>query len=266
MLFPILAGLVLSVIILLIMSLPLGGLILYIRKDPLGQVAIGAVIGLILVILVAVANTMRLMSSNLSGTTLSGQKSVTSDAWDRVSVLGGGIYWMGLGYPVYRLWLALRRLFRSSKSIEWEDAEHLLIPVLANETVSMREAPGRITKMQVQNCVFTADSVGIRMTAALLTLGAMMIGLAAGLGVAWVVLANGQDASLSRALAFGLAALLVTVFTLPVALYCSYAITLFHTCLYQWGINVQDARKGEVSASTAVPDPLAVALGIRSGR
>jgi hypothetical protein len=263
---PILAGLIISMVILIIMALPLGGLIIYIRKDLLGQVAIGAVIGLIGVILLAIANTMRLMSANLSGAVLSDQKLVTADAWKRISALGGDVYWMGLGYPVYRIWLALRRLFRSSKSNTWEDAEHLLIPVLANESVSMREAPGQISKMQAQNCVFTAESVGIHKTTALLTLGALIIGLAVGLGVAWFVLINGQDASQARALAFGLASLLVAIFTLPVALYCSYAITLFNTCLYQWGINVRDAREREDSASAAVPEPLAVALGIRSGR
>jgi hypothetical protein len=265
-LFPTLSGLIISVVILIIMALPLGGLIIYIRKDLLGQVAIGAVIGLIGVILLAVANTMRLMSAKLSGAVLSDQKMVAADAWERVSALGGDVYWMGLGYPVYRIWVALRRLFRSSNSNTWEDAEHLLIPVLANESVSMREAPGQISKMQAQNCVFTAESVGIHKTTALLTLGALIIGLAVGLGVAWFVLINGQDASQARALAFGLAALLVAIFTLPVALYCSYAITLFNTCLYRWGINVRDAREREVSASAAVPEPLAVALGIRSGR
>jgi hypothetical protein len=150
-LFPILAGLIISVVILISMALPLGSLIIYIRKDVLGQVVIGAVIGLIGVILLAIANTMRLMSSNLSDAVLSGQKLVAADAWKRISALGGDVYWMGLGNPVYRIWLALRRLFRSSKSNAWEDAEHLLIPVLANESVSMREAPGQILKMQAQN-------------------------------------------------------------------------------------------------------------------
>ncbi len=265
-LFPILAGLIFAVVILIIMALPLGGLIIYIRKDLLGQVVIGVVIGLIGIILLAIANTMRLMSANLSGAVLSGEKPVATNAWKRISALGGDVYWMGFGYPVYRIWLAFRRLLHASKSKTWEDAEHLLIPVLANESVSMQEAPGQIAKMQAQNCVFTAESVGIRIATTLLTLGALIIGLAVGLGAAWLVLINGQDASRARALAFGLAALLVAIFTLPVAFYCSYAITLFNTCLYRWGINVRDARKREVSASEAVPEPLAVALGIRLGR
>jgi hypothetical protein len=265
-LFPIVAGLILSVVILIIMALPLGGLIIYIRKDLLGQVVIGAVIGLIAVILMAIINTMRLMSSNLSGAVLSGQKPAVTEAWKRISSLGGDVYWMGLGYPVFRIGLALRHLFQSSKNSSWQDAEHLLLPVLANESGSMREAPEKISKMQMQNCVFTAESVGIHKTSALLTLAALIIGLAAGLGVAWIVLINEPDASRARALAFGLTTLLVAVFTLPVALYCTYAITLFNTCLYRWGINVRDARKGEVSATMAVPEPLAVSLGIRAGR
>lgn len=264
--FPTLAGLIISVVTLIIMALPIGGLIIYIRKDLLGQVAIGVVLGLIGVILLVIANTMQLMSANLSGTALTGEKPVTADAWKRISALGGDVYWMGLGHPVYRVWLVLRRLFRSSKSNAWEDAEHLLLPILANEPVSMREAPGQISKMQAQNCVFTAESVGVRITSALITMGALIIGLAVGLGVAWLVLTNRQDAGQARALAFGLGALLVAIFTLPVALYCSYAITLFNTCLYRWGINVRDARERGVSAEAAVPEPLAVALGIRSGR
>jgi hypothetical protein len=265
-LFPTLAGLVVSVIILLIMMLPLGGMIIYLRKELWGQVAIGAMIGLLLVILVAIASTMTVLSSNLAGTALADQKPTTTGAWEKVSRLGGDLYWMGLGFPVYRIWLAFRRLFHTSKSSGWEDAEHLLVPVLANEEVNMREAPGKIVRMQVDNCVFTADSVGINKVSVLLTLGAFLIGLAAGLGMAWLILTNGQDPSRSRALAFGLAALITAIFTLPVAHYCSYAITLFNTCLYRWGITVRDARKSETSADTAVPEPLAVALGIRSGR
>jgi hypothetical protein len=265
-LFPTLAGLVVSVIILLIMMLPLGGMIIYLRKEPWGQVAIGTMLGLLLVILVAIASTMAVLSSNLAGTALSDQKPTTAGAWEKVSELGGDLYWMGLGLPVYRSWLTFRRLFLTSKSSGWEDAEHLLVPVLANEQVSMREAPGRIVQMQVDNCVFTADSVGIRRISVLLTLSALLIGLAVGLGLAWLVLTNGQDPSRSRALAFGLTVLITAIFTLPVAHFCSYAITLFNTCLYRWGVTVRDARKTETSAEAAVPEPLAVALGIRSGR
>jgi hypothetical protein len=265
-LFPIFAGLVASVVILIIMMLPLGGMIVYLRKEPWGQVAIGVVLGLLLVILIAVASSMTVLSSNLAGTALLDQKTTTSSAWEKVSKLGGDLYWMGLSLLPYRIWLSIRKLFHTSARRRWEDAEHLLVPVLGNEEVNMREAPARIVRMQDDNCVFTAGSVGIRKVSVLLTLGALLIGLAAGLGVAWLVLANGQDASRSRALAFGLAVLITAVFTLPVAHYCSYAITLFNTCLYRWGITVRDARKGKDSTEAAVPEPLAVALGIRPGR
>jgi hypothetical protein len=265
-LFPTFAGLIISMIILLILMLPLGGLIVYIRKELWGQVAIGAMFGFLLIVLVAIANMMSILSSNLAGTALSGQKPTTAEAWKKVSGLGGDLYWMGFAVPVYRIWLMMRRLFRTSKSGGWEDAEHLLVPVLANEQVDMQGAPALINRMRADNCVFTADSVGIRKTSFMLTLGFSLIGLAAGLGVGWLVLSSGQDAGKSRALAFGLIALLTAIFTLPVALYCKYAITLFNTCLYQWGIAVRDARKNESSADAAVPEPLAVALGIRSGR
>jgi len=265
-LFPTLAGLVVSIIILIIMMLPLGGMIIYLRKVPWGQVAIGVVLGLLLVILVAIASTMTILSSNLAGTALLDQKPTTAAAWEKVSGLGGDLYWMGLGLPFYRVWLAFRRLFYHSTSIGWEDAEHLLVPVMANEQVSMGEAPGKIIRMQADNCVFTADSVGIRRLSVILTLAALLIGLAAGFGVASLVLAGGQDPSRSRALAFGLTVLITAIFTLPVAHYCSYAITLFNTCLYRWGTTVRDARKKEASADAAVPEPLAVALGIRLGR
>jgi hypothetical protein len=265
-LFPTLTGLVICVVILIIMTLPLGALILYIRKTILGQVAIGAVIGLTLIILMVIINTMRFLSSSLANVALTNQKPIVANAWKKISGLGADLFWMGLGYPVYRVWLVLRRLFRSSKSVGWEDAEHLLIPVLANETISMREASGQIVKMQTDNCVFTADSVGIRKVSTLLKIGAFIIGLAAGLGAAWLVLANAEDAERSLVLAVGLATFLIAVFTLPVSLYCSYAITLFNTCLYRWGINVRDARKGDTSTNAAVPEPLTIALGIRPGR
>jgi hypothetical protein len=197
---------------------------------------------------------------------LSGQNPIVSEAWQRVTDLGADAFWMGLGYPVYRVWLVLRRLFHSPKRNAWEDSEHLFVPVLANQEIDMREAPVQIAKMQAQNCVFTAENVGIHKAAILLTLGALIFGLIAGSGAAWIVLTNVQDAGQARAMAFGLAVLSIAIFALPVALYCSYGIALFNTCLYLWGMRVREARKGESSASTAVPEPLAVALGIRSGR
>jgi hypothetical protein len=265
LLFPSLAGLVLSLILLLVMTLPLGGMILYIRKDLLGQVAIGIAIGMLLVILLAVFNTVKFLSSGLVGSLLAGQIATVSDTWEKISRLGADLYWMGLGVPVYRVWLILRRIFASSKQRSWADAEHLFIPVLANEAVGMQEAPQRIEKMQTDNCVFTAEGVAVRKLSALLTLGALILGLAAGLGLAWWALTSDLDPGHSRALAFGLGALSIAVFGLPVALYCSYALTLFNNCLYRWGVNVRDARKGDVSDDQAVPEPLAVALGIRSG-
>jgi hypothetical protein len=266
-LFPTLISLLASFLTLIITLLPVAGLIIYIRKNEWGQVAIGVALGLSLIILVAIINVLTIMTSNLTGTALSGKIPIASDAWKKLSDMGSVLYLMGLGLPAHYAWVALKSsLLRSSTKRSWENDAHLFIPILANEEVSFQQASHQIIKMQEDNSVFSAQGVGIRMLGILLTAGAMLIGLAAGLGVAWLVLNNGLDASQSRAMAFGLATLLVAIFTLPVALFCVYAVTLFNTCLYRWGTSVQAARGKSTVDPATVPTPLVVALGIRQGR
>ncbi|MBN2258784.1 MAG: hypothetical protein JW704_13365 [Anaerolineaceae bacterium] len=265
-LYPSLISLIGSLLTMFVMLLPVAILIFHIRKNEWGQVAIGVLIGLLLIVLVAIMNTMSVMTSNLSGAILAGRQPNTSGAWMKLSDLGGGLYVMGLGLPTHHFWVALKSLFtKMSAKRGWENDDHLFIPVLANEDISFRNVPGRINDLQAGNSVFSARSVDIHKLLMLLSTGALIIGLAAGLGVGWFVLKNGQDASQARVLAFALAALMVAVFTLPVVLLSVYVITLFNTCLYQWGMSVHTARRKGPSGSAEVPEPLAVALGIRQG-
>jgi hypothetical protein len=266
-LFPALLGFSVSVMTTLVMMLPLGGLIYYIRKEYWGQVSIGVLIGLLITLLVAIAHMTSIPSSQLSGRALSGQPLSTLDAWKRFSDLGGDLFLMGLGKPFYPVWTAIQGLVqRTSRQSRWEDADHLLIPILANEEISLQQAPGWIKRMQTDNCVFPAEGVGIRKVSVLLTVIALSFGLTAGLGAAWLVVTNGQDASLSRVYASAIALFMIAIFTFPVVFYLVYAETLFNTCLYLWGVSIRDARKHGKSGSASVPSPLAVAIGLRPGR
>ena len=266
-LFPTLLSILTMILATTVILVPIAGLVIYIRKNVWGQVAIGVLIGLLLSLIITVINVFSIMSSNLASTTLTGRKTNTADAWKKISDLGGDLYIMGLGLPIYRLWRVVQQLFTKSYSaIKWEDADQLLIPVLANEEITLRQTPGYIFQMQSENCVFMAEGVGIQKTNIILTAAALLVGLAAGIGAGWLILSKGQDAGQSRAIAFAVGALLTAIFTLPVVSYLAYAKTLFNTCLYLWGNSVRDARKQGVDNTAAVPDPLAAALGIRSGR
>ncbi len=266
-LFPALLGLSIAVMTTAVVMLPLAGLVTYIRKVVWGQVAIGVLIGLLIIILVAIANTTAVLSSGLAGMTLSGQRPSTTETWKRLSTLGGDIFLMGLGLPVYHLWITIQRLFsRSSTQSRWEDAVYLFVPVLANEETTLHQTPVRIRRMQTDNCVFPTGGVGIQKVAMILSLASGLIGLAAGLGAAWLVVVNVQDASRSRAYAFAIAAFVTAIFSLPVIFYLVYTKALFNTCLYRWGISIRDARKQGQAGTADVPDPLAVAMGLRPGR
>lgn len=266
-LFPTIISILTMMITTIVMLLPIAGLIIYIRKNIWGQVTIGILVGLLLILITAVLNSMSVMTANLAGEAMLGKKPSTMDAWKKMSELGGDLYLMGLGLPVQRLWIAMRKLFSNpSRSHRWVDANHLFIPVLANEETRFRQAPKYIEEMQSDNCVFSADGVGIRKVAFIVTGVALLTGLAASVGVGSIILSSGQDASQSRALVFLVAAFLTAVFTLPVVSYMIYTTTLFNTCLYLWGRSVRDARRQGSTSMATVPDPLAVALGIRTGR
>lgn len=265
MLIPTLTGLILSVVTMLVAALPVAILVIYVRKNAWGQFAIGVLLGVLLLVLVAIINILAIMSSNLAGSVLGGQVPSAAEAWKRISSLGADLFWMGIGLPAKWVWLALRRLFRASHKQGWEGAEHLLVPILANEAITLREAPGKIARMQTDNCVFMAESVGVRKLNLLLVAAAILVGLAAGSGIAWLIISGAEDPNKARATAFLLAILAIAIFTLPVLLFCSHTFALFNTCLYIWGKSVRTARKDK-KAEAAIPEPLAVALGVRPGR
>lgn len=264
-LLPSLISLLGTILTTLIMLLPLAGLIIYIRKNVWGQVAIGILIGFLLILILSVITVFSIMTSRLSKAALAGEIPSNEDAWKRLTDLDGDLYLLGLALPVYQIWSALRRLFfRPPEFSGWEEADHLLIPVLANENIKLRQATSKITTMQTDNCVFMAEEVGLKWAAFIVTVIALVVGLAAGLIIGTLILSHGQDANQSHVLAFITGSVIFVIFTLPVAAYLAYTITLFNTCLYQWGRSVREARKPDTSANVTVPEPLAIAMGIRS--
>lgn len=267
LLVPTLLSFLVSMICLVVMLLPLSGLIVYIRKTVWGQFAIGVLIGMLLILMMGIFNWFRFMTAFLAGEKMRGISSTTSQAWERISGFGGSLFWIGMGIPLQAAWVGLTAFFTGHRRpTGWERDMHLLMPIMANETTGLAGVPGRIKHFQSENCLFSADSVGIKALGILLMAGASVLGLAAGIGGMNLVLDATADPGLARGLAFAVAVVLIAIFLLPVVSVTGYAQTLFDTCLYQWGLNVLNARQEGSNSMAVVPEPLAVALGLKTGR
>jgi hypothetical protein len=267
LLLPTLLSFLVSMVSLLVFLVPLTGLVVYIRKTLWGQFAIGALIGMLLVLLVGIFNLFTFMTAYLAGMKMRGNTVTTSQAWLRIIGLDGSLFWISMGIPLESFRAELVSLLsRRRQPNGWKRVLHLLVPVAAIEVNNLGEVSTRMKYFLKENCLFSANSVGIKVLNMLLMAGAAVVGLLAGFGGMALVLHMVKDPSLARGLAFVVASVVLAVFLLPVASLTRYTQTLFNVCLYQWGLNVLEARKAGSSTMAVVPDPLAIALGLKSGR
>ena len=106
LLIPTLLSFLISFLSLVVVLLPLAGLIVYVRKSAWGQLAIGVLIGMLLMALVGVFNLFSFMTANLAGTRLKGGTPATAQAWARISELGGSLFWIAMGIPLQAFWMS----------------------------------------------------------------------------------------------------------------------------------------------------------------
>ena len=141
----------------------------------------------------------------------------------------------------------------------WTEATFLVLPIMVLEDVNLKDGLKRATYIFKNNLLLIGFStVGVRWVTGLIGFVFGMLGLLIGFGIALplISIAGGSAALVVVAVILGV--LVASVFFMAANVVSSYTSTAYHTCLYLWARNTEQASQG---VPAAIPAPLAAVLG-----
>ncbi|MBN1303624.1 MAG: hypothetical protein JXA13_04250 [Anaerolineales bacterium] len=144
----------------------------------------------------------------------------------------------------------------------WTEAAFLLLPAMVIEDINLKAALERVGKIVKNNLLLIGIStVGVRAVNGLIgfLLGAAGIALGLGVGLGIISLA-GPEQVLGLVTGIGLGVIIAGIFIMLATVVTSYTATAYHTCLYLWARDVENARAAGHSSQVAAPAPLAAVL------
>lgn len=167
--------------------------------------------------------------------------------------------------------LAISHLFtqafrpKHTEKFAWLSAAYLMLPVIALEDFNLKEGIDRIKQLLRDRLIrFHPSHVGVRsLTGAVhwvLTVSGVLLGVLVGLKIA-----DFQTATLlSRFLAAVVSILIAGVCALLGLSISSYNRACYHTALYQWVLNVENARMSGDASQSSPPKILSQAMRTKS--
>jgi hypothetical protein len=144
----------------------------------------------------------------------------------------------------------------------WTEAAFLILPAMVIEDLSLVDGGKRVAQIVRDNLLLVGIStVGVRAVTGLigflLGVGGAVLGFGIGYGVIFVF--NSSTAGLVLGIALGM--MIFFAFTIVASVINSYTSTAYHTCLYLWARNVEQAQTAGQPMRVAAPAPLAAVLG-----
>lgn len=141
----------------------------------------------------------------------------------------------------------------------WTQATYLVLPIMVIEDLGLKDSLKRATYIVKNNLLLIGISmVGVNAVTGLIGFVFVVLGLAAGLGVALPLIGLADGAVGLVVLAVLAGVLVASVFWMTAAVLASYTATAYHTCLYLWAREVEHAGQ---PAGVPAPAPLAAVLG-----
>jgi len=144
----------------------------------------------------------------------------------------------------------------------WTEAAYLVLPAMVIEDINLKDGILRVVQILRDHLMLVGVSwVGVRLVNGLVSFFLGAAGVLCGLGVGFGITALAPGAPLATALAIGLGVLIASLFIMAAVALSSYTSTAYHTCLYLWTREVEEARQmGHSAESVPAPAPLAAAL------
>ncbi|MBC8335463.1 MAG: hypothetical protein H8E29_09375 [Anaerolineales bacterium] len=145
----------------------------------------------------------------------------------------------------------------------WTEAAYLILPAMVIEDIDLKDGIKRATQIIKENLLLVGIStVGVKAVTGLIgfLLGLAGAGLGFGLGYSIIYLAGGPTVTFGLVLGIGLGLLVFFIFAMIATVISTYTSTAYHTCLYLWARDAEQAQAAGQSIQIAAPAPLAAVL------
>lgn len=145
----------------------------------------------------------------------------------------------------------------------WTEAAFLILPAMVIEDIDLKDGIKRATQIIKENLLLVGIStVGVKAVTGLIgfLLGLAGAGLGFGLGYSIIYLAGGPTVTFGLVLGIGLGLLVFFIFAMIATVISTYTSTAYHTCLYLWARDAEQAQAAGQSIQIAAPAPLAAVL------
>ena len=147
----------------------------------------------------------------------------------------------------------------------WTEATYLVLPIMAIEDMDLKDGLQRATYIVKNNLLLVGVStVGVRLVTGLIGFVLGLIGVVLGIGIAFPLISLAGESVPLIVVGVGLGVLAASVFLMVAAVINSYTSTAYHTCLYLWARDVEQAQAGQqagIPVQIPAPAPLAAVLG-----
>ena len=141
----------------------------------------------------------------------------------------------------------------------WTEATFLVLPIMVIEDENLKDGLKRATYIAKNNLLLIGISaVGVRWVTGLIGFGLAVVGILIGLGIAFPLISLAGASTAMVVVAVVLGAFVASIFFMAANVIGSYTSTAYHTCLYLWARNVENAQQG---IPVVIPAPLAAVLG-----
>lgn len=143
----------------------------------------------------------------------------------------------------------------------WREAAFLILPAMVIEDVNLKGGIRRATNIIKGNLLLVGVStVGVKTLTGLIgfLLGVLGVGLGFGVGLGIMTASQGSVAGLVGGVTTGI--LVATPFIMVATIIATYTATAYHTCLYLWARDVEQARLSGQVGEVSAPSPLSAVL------
>ncbi|MFZ2096032.1 MAG: hypothetical protein WAV05_05270 [Anaerolineales bacterium] len=143
----------------------------------------------------------------------------------------------------------------------WTEAAFLILPAMVIEDINLKGGIKRATQIIKDNLLLVGIStVGVKTITGLIgfLLGIVGVGLGFGVGLGIVSASQGSVAGLITGVTLGI--LIATPFIMLATVVSTYTATAYHTCLYLWARDVEQARLAGQTGEVRAPSPLSAVL------
>jgi hypothetical protein len=145
----------------------------------------------------------------------------------------------------------------------WTEAAFLILPAMVIEDINLKDGIKRAGQIVQDNLLLVGIStVGVKAVTALIgfLLGLTGAGLGSALGFGIISLAGGTSSTPGLILGIGLGLLVFFLFVMLATVLSTYTSTAYHTCLYLWARDAEQAQSAGQPVQIAAPAPLAAVL------